>query len=155
MCECKQVPSFLSRIKVSSLSAPPEIQRAGGSLGSSALPWATYQTAWMSAGRRLCVCVCTESKRCSRNSGWLFRRNAFLDASTVTALSRRADTRRSGRERTNQLAPDDSLVTREARELGKSGECNRASRALQILVQPRRHSLLPFISAGYLGSVYF
>lgn len=48
---------FYVCIKVSSLSAPREKQRAGGSLGRSALPWATYETPWMSVDVCRCVCV--------------------------------------------------------------------------------------------------
>lgn len=55
-CVCKQVTSFLGCIKVSSLLAPQENQRAGGSLGRSVLPWATYQTAGMCAvGVSVCL----------------------------------------------------------------------------------------------------
>lgn len=55
-CVYKQVTSLLCCIKVSSLLAPQEKQRAGGSLGRSALPWATYQTAGMCAvGVSVCL----------------------------------------------------------------------------------------------------
>lgn len=55
-CVYRQVTSLLCCIKVSSLLAPQEKQRAGGSLGRSALPWATYQTAGMCAvGVSVCL----------------------------------------------------------------------------------------------------
>lgn len=63
VCACKQVISFLCYIKVTSLSAPQKKQRAEGSLGRSALPWATYQTAWMSVEVCVCVRVCLQRAR--------------------------------------------------------------------------------------------
>ena len=153
VCVCKQVASFPCCIKVSSLSAPQEKQRAGGSLGRSALPWATYQTAWMSVDVcRVCVCVrvcarvCvfTECKGGGRKSGWLSRLDAaclYRPSNTVIVLNHRTITGWSGWEQAHQL-PADNM-----HERGSTGDVKKKTRnqegkgssksqkVLQLLVQ--------------------
>lgn len=144
---CKQVTSFLCCIKVSSLPAPQEKQRAGGSLGRSALPWATYQTAWMSVGVCVSVCVFTESKGCRRKSGRLSRLNTaclYTASSTVIVLCTCTYTGWSGWKRANQVPADETLEKGSEGEIqGETGihdgrnskvkKCNQASQCSNFL----------------------
>lgn len=75
MCVHKQVASSLRCIKVSSFLACWEKQRAGSSLRGSALPWATYQTAWRSVG--MCVCVCVYRKQGMQIKEWVVVKSQF------------------------------------------------------------------------------